>query len=78
MCSTPSEKDAKYKNTQKDLRDKLISHKIFNKDKIRFLPDAILSSKKIITSRLDNLEKIEIIDKKKMILNKASFTRVAV
>ena len=59
----------------KDLRDKLIFDKIFNKDKIRFLPDAILSSKKIITSRIDNLKNIEIINKKKMILSVGRLTK---
>ena len=56
-----------------ELRSKLIDSKIFNKKKLVFLPDAILSSKKINLSRKKSIKDIN--NNKKIILSVGRLTK---
>ena len=58
-----------------DLRSKLISSNIFYKEKLEFLPDAIINSKKIIISRKNSKLDIENDNKKKIILSVGRLTK---
>ena len=59
----------------KDLKSQLIAMQIFDNDKIKFLPDAILSTNKIKLERDNNIENIDIINKKKLILSVGRLTK---
>ena len=50
--------------SNQDLKSQLFAMQIFDNDKIKFLPDAILSINKIKLERDNNIENINIINKK--------------
>ena len=58
----------------KDLKSQLISMQIFDNNKIKFLPDAILSTNKIKLQRDNDIENIDIINNKKLILSVGRLT----
>lgn len=59
----------------KDLKSQLIAMQIFDDKKIEFLPDAILSTNKIKLQRDNDIENIDIINKKKLILSVGRLTK---
>ncbi len=59
----------------KDLKSELIFKKVFSEKKLRFLPDAILSYKKIISSKKNQKEDLRLNIQKKIILGVGRLTK---